>query len=195
MKTIPPKKNTAAKVQRSMVKKIQPSGVARRQALALTEAREALSELVKKATAGKQTFLGKSTKFAKSFILPPGEFGPQSPTVIHEISIDELRRRFKTVREEVENSGAAYRILVNGKEAATLSPTQSAWDSKISRGRANMLSSIMESMDKKIDELVKIATDAEARADAMDMRVTRLLALSEEWFKWWRMQQGHPPIP
>ncbi len=58
-----------------------------------------------------------------------------------------------------------------------------------------MLSSIMESMDKKIDELVKIATDAEARADAMDMRVTRLLALSEEWFKWWRMQQGHPPIP
>jgi hypothetical protein len=192
---VPTKRASVARVKVPVTKKATPANVSKKRVIALTEARDALSELVQKAKGKRPTLLGKTERIAKSVIAPPGEFGPLAPNAIHDISIDDLRKRFKSVREEVENSGAAYRILVNGVVTATLSPTQAAWDSKISRSRANLLSSIVEEMDKKLDDLAKTAAEAEARANAMDMRVMRLLALSEEWFKWWRKEQGLPPTP
>jgi PHD/YefM family antitoxin component YafN of YafNO toxin-antitoxin module len=58
--------------------------------------------------------------------VPPKTHGPQEPTVVREIAIEQLRKKLKTIREEVENSGAAYRVMVNGPEAAVFCPTQAA---------------------------------------------------------------------
>ncbi len=163
--------------------------------VSLTEARDQLSELVRGAKRGRVTLLGASSGSAKSMFSPPGNFGPQEPTAIHEIAIDVLRKRLRTVREEIENSGAAYRVMVNGVETAVFCPTQAAWDSKISRSRDNMLPVLIARIESKIDAMAGKIDDLMEASGTSDLKMNKVLALSTEFFKKWREDNGLPGTP
>ena len=163
--------------------------------VALSDARNALSTVVKASKRGHTTLLGSSESGAKSMFVPAGNLGPQQPTAVHDIPIEKLRRRLKTIREEVENSGAAYRVLVNGTEAATFCATQAAWDTKISRSRGNMIGLELDALRSEI-RLLREDLDAQAKDRVeIDRKLNRILAFAQEWLKDWRRDHGYPEIP
>jgi hypothetical protein len=163
--------------------------------VALKDARDELSTIVRKSKRGSTTLIGSSESGAKSMFVPAGSLGPQQPTAVHEIPIEKLRRRLRTIREEVENSGAAYRVLVNGSEAATFCATQAAWDTKISRSRGNMIGLELEALRGEIRLLREVLDDQAKDRVEVDRKLSRILAFAQEWLKDWRREHGHPEVP
>ncbi len=103
-----------------------------------SEARTKISDIIRKASGGQIIQIINTRGKAVSSFVPLSSIAETKDRLVKETDADELRRTWTAKREEVENTGVTYRILVNGKPKAALVATDFSIRTKVARTRANL---------------------------------------------------------
>ncbi len=161
-----------------------------------SEARDALTSILKKVKSGNVVYIGTTPKLAYSKFVRPNACPEAFQDDARQVTVDELRKQWKRQREYAEVTGLPVGISSRGQPVAALVATQRALEKKV----GPLHDSVDRELRKTLDLILKRLTSIELcipTADQMTKwqnEAARLKAAATVIANQARQISGDPPL-